>query len=432
MENHNPKEPLTPPADSRSNNLRFAIFAAVAAFVTYLSMYAFRKPFAAATFEGLGLWGLDYKTLLIIMQLVGYTLSKYIGIKVVAELRPARRIATLLWLMGTAWASLLLFGLLPAPLNAVLMLLNGLPLGMIWGIVFSFIEGRRFTELLGAAMASSFIVSSGLVKAVGRWVIENWGVSEHWMPLVTASLFVPLLLLGIGMLKNIAPPTPYDEQLRTARVPMDASARRGFLARFAPGVLLTVLIYVGLTIFRDLRDNFSVEFWQDAGYGKVPQLLALSELPIAFGVLICIGAMFTISNNRTAFFANFVIIVACGLLLVAATLLFKAHTMSALWWMLVAGFAMYLPYIAYHTFLFERWIAHFKQRSNIGFLMYVADAAGYLGSTGVLLYKNFGWPSQSWTGFFEISALAVGGLMIVLGGFAWLYFKRKTVGAAAV
>jgi hypothetical protein len=124
--------------------------------------------------------------------------------------------------------------------------------------------------------------------------------------------------------------------------------------------------------------------------------------------------------------------VACGLLLVAATLLFKAHTMSALWWMLVAGFAMYLPYIAYHTFLFERWIAHFKQRSNIGFLMYVADAAGYLGSTGVLLYKNFGWPSQSWTGFFEISALAVGGLMIVLGGFSWLYFKRKTVGAAAV
>ncbi len=55
--------------------IRFVLFAAIAAFITYLSMYAFRKPFSAGTFDGLFLWGIDYKILLIISQLIGYTLS---------------------------------------------------------------------------------------------------------------------------------------------------------------------------------------------------------------------------------------------------------------------------------------------------------------------------------------------------------------------
>ena len=64
-------------------DVRFVMNAAAAAFITYLSMYAFRKPFTAATYDGLSLWGVDYKILLIITQLIGYTISKYIGIKYV-------------------------------------------------------------------------------------------------------------------------------------------------------------------------------------------------------------------------------------------------------------------------------------------------------------------------------------------------------------
>ena len=64
----------------KAQEIRFVIFAALAAFITYLSMYAFRKPFSAGTFDGLAIWGIDYKILLIISQLIGYTLSKYLGI----------------------------------------------------------------------------------------------------------------------------------------------------------------------------------------------------------------------------------------------------------------------------------------------------------------------------------------------------------------
>ena len=38
-------------------------------------MYAFRKPFTAGTYQGLSLFGVDYKVSLIILQLIGYALS---------------------------------------------------------------------------------------------------------------------------------------------------------------------------------------------------------------------------------------------------------------------------------------------------------------------------------------------------------------------
>ena len=42
-------------------DLNFLLTASFAAFITYLSMYAFRKPFTAATFDQLSLWGISEK-----------------------------------------------------------------------------------------------------------------------------------------------------------------------------------------------------------------------------------------------------------------------------------------------------------------------------------------------------------------------------------
>jgi hypothetical protein len=93
--------------------------------------------------------------------------------------------------------------------------------------------------------------------------------------------------------------------------------------------------------------------------------------------------------------------------------------------MIIVGFSMYLPYIAFHVLFFERWIAYFKIKSNIGFLMYVADAAGYLGSTLVLLFKNFNSVQYSWVSFFTFSALITSIFIIVLSIANFIYFKKQ-------
>ena len=411
---------------SNSNSLKtgFILKASLAAFITYMSMYAFRKPFTASTYEGLSLWGLDYKILLIISQMIGYTLSKYLGIKYVAELNERNRVWVLIGLMSLALLSLLLFGLIPYPYNLPLMFVNGLPLGMIWGVVFSFLEGRRSTELLGAVMASSFIVSSGFVKTIGSFLLHNIDVNEFWMPFIVALIFIPVLSLGIYMLTKLSKPDAVDITSRTERIPMNASQRTLFFQRFAPGIIFSVLIYVALTVFRDLRDNFAIEFWTSIGYEGAPELMTYSELPIALAVLIIISLMIRIKNNRIAFFgANFIVFI-CGALLILFTWVFIKNWMNGLQWMILSGASMYLPYIAFHTMYFERWIAYFQTKGNAGFLMYMADAAGYLGSTIVLCFRNFAAPDLSWWHFFTGSALVVGFIMALMSFFANTYFHK--------
>ncbi len=408
-----------------NSSLVFAIFSMAAAFITYCSMYAFRKPFTAGVYADMQLWGIDYKIILITTQVLGYMLSKFIGIKVVSEMTPQRRIISILLLIGTAWAALFLFAVTPYPYNFVWLFFNGIPLGMIWGIVFSFLEGRRNTELLGAGMASSFIVASGLVKSVGKALIENYGISEFWMPFLTGMIFVPTLLVGVWMLGKIPPPTEEDEAERTERVPMNGAQRRAFFLSFAPGIIFMVLVYMALTIFRDLRDNFAVELWANLGYAEAPEVLLTAEIPIAISVFAIIAFMIVIKNNHLAFFANLGIIMLGGLLLVITTYLFQRGLLYPAAWMILVGFGMYLSYVSYHTMLFERWIALFRYKSNIGFLMYIVDAFGYLGSVGILFYKNFSSKDVNWLVFISNISYVIGGVTIILSLLAFIYFRIK-------
>jgi hypothetical protein len=224
----------------KNTELSLIIKASCAVFITYLSMYAFRKPFTAAQYNNISLWGVDYKILLIIAQLIGYTISKYFGIKIISELTASKRTITLILLMAASWISLLFFAIVPAPYNLPFIFLNGLPLGMIWGVVFSYIEGRRHTELLGVAMASSFIISSGIVKGVGSYLLITMHVSEMWMPFLTGLLFLPVLFLGVYLLHSIEQPNEDDINARTERLPMSAKERNIFFKRFAPGILFSV------------------------------------------------------------------------------------------------------------------------------------------------------------------------------------------------
>ena len=86
------------------------LWAIVAAFGTYFSMYLFRKPFTAAKFEDLSFWGIGFKSILVISQVLGYTISKFIGIRLVSEAPPQRRIYLIIGLVLFSECALLGFG----------------------------------------------------------------------------------------------------------------------------------------------------------------------------------------------------------------------------------------------------------------------------------------------------------------------------------
>src|SRR5579859_7721190 len=186
-------------AMSRAHPVVFTCVAGLAGFLAYFAMYAFRKPFTAATFDAVPGWhlALDYKIALVVAQVAGYALSKFIGVKVISEIQPEKRAGAIIGLIGLSWVALLGFALIPAPWNVVTLFLNGLPLGMIWGLVYGFMEGRRVSEVLAAMLCASFIISSGVDKSVGVWLMQSWHVDRFWMPAATGALFMPVLLVSV-------------------------------------------------------------------------------------------------------------------------------------------------------------------------------------------------------------------------------------------
>ncbi|HYH67815.1 MAG TPA: DUF5690 family protein, partial [Urbifossiella sp.] len=227
-------------------------WAVAAAFGTYFCVYAFRKPFTAGTFADDGYWGAGYKTALVVAQVLGYTASKFLGIKVVSEVSPARRAGLILALVGVAELALVLFAVTPAPWNVVWLFANGLPLGMIFGLVLGVLEGRRQSEALAAGLCASFVVADGVAKSAGASLL-NAGVSEAWMPAAAGLLFVAPLVLFVWMLARVPPPADTDVAARAERAPMTTADRRTFFRRYAVGLLLVGAAYLLVTVLRSVR-----------------------------------------------------------------------------------------------------------------------------------------------------------------------------------
>ncbi|MGC4102621.1 DUF5690 family protein [Ferruginibacter sp.] len=376
------------------------IYISLCAFVIYTCMYGFRKPYTAATYSNSSFMGISYKVCLVIAQVLGYMCSKFYGIRFIAEMQPTRRAAYILYCIGIAWASLLLFAIIPAPYNIVCLFINGLPLGMVFGLVFGYLEGRQTTEILGAVLATSFIFASGLAKTVGKWLLLDWQISETWMPFTAGAIFAVPLIVAVYLLHRSPGPTEQDIALRSIRKPMSRDERKQFLKTFGASLIPIVLSYAIFTIVRDFCEDFSNELWIETGYQNNAGIFTRLNTIISLIVLVVMGAFVIVKNNYRAFKGSHYLVLAGLAFSATATLCFNIHLLPTFAWMLIATTGLYLAYLPFNCLYFERMIATYKINGNFGFVMYIADAFGYLGTVTVLLIKEFMPVKYSWTAFF--------------------------------
>jgi hypothetical protein len=407
---------------------RWAIttLAIVAAFGTYFCMYAFRKPFTAASYANSTLWGIDFKTLLVCAQVFGYMVSKFVGIRIVAEMKPTHRAWGILSLVLIAEVALVLFGIIPRPWNLFCLFLNGLPLGMVFGLVLGYLEGRRETEALTAGLCASFILAGGVTKSLGAWLLK-WNVSEYWMPAVAGAFFLLPLLIFVVMLSRVPVPSEADIQARAKREPLDKAGRKALASRYFFGLILIVITYTLVTVLRSIRDDFGPELFKGLGEPASPSAFAMSDLFVTITILAISAGSIFIRNNRKAFFVSLVWCLI-GFNILAATILASwSGLISAFSFMVFVGLSLYIPYVMIHTTVFERLLAATRDAGNIGFLMYLADAFGYLGYVGVML--GFGMRSNpnnaQLVSFFMIMSLCVAIVSFVLISLTIYYFSRK-------
>ena len=142
-------------------------------------------------------------------------------------------------------------------------------------------------------------------------------------------------------------------------------------------------------------------------------------------VLLLIGSMILIKNNRKAFQITQYIILF-GFLLAGVSSLFFIHGMlSPFLWMTLVGLGLYIGYIPFNCILFDRLIATFRITGNVGFLMYLADSFGYLGSVSVILLKTVFKLNLQWSVLYSNGVVGLSILGVIGSLMSIRYFNKK-------
>ncbi|MEO5595422.1 MAG: DUF5690 family protein [Chitinophagaceae bacterium] len=400
-------------------------WAAFASFATYFCMYGFRKPFSATTFDGEKAFGISFKSALVVAQTFGYMTAKFIGIKFISEVNKAKRAFYILSLIGASHISLLLLALVPKPFNVFFLFTNGLSLGLIWGLVFSFIEGRKFTDMLALILSTNFIFSSGVAKSLSRVSIETWKIPEIYTPFVTGLLYIPLLLLAVWMLTKIPPPSAEESASRGARVTLNGKERIALFKKFFTGLVAITVINLLLTILRDVKDNYAVEILRVVKPSFKPAIFAQMETIAAVTVLLLLLLLTTFKNHFKSIAAHHVAI-GCGLftILLSAWFLYQ-QMLDPVFNLVLNTIGVYVCYNTLQCLFLDRFIAAFRVKGNIGFFFYFMDSVGYLGSCFIIVNKEILNAKANWLNYFLAISFILGIIGVISIIISWIYFKRK-------
>jgi hypothetical protein len=108
-----------------------------------------------------------------------------------------------------------------------------------------------------------------------------------------------------------------------------------------------------------------------------------------------------------------------------ATIFYFNKAISGFNWIIAIGIGTYLSYIPFNSILFERMIALFKLKGNVGFFMYIVDSIGYLGSVLVIFYKELFSNKINWVTFYSSGLIVLSILGLILTLFSYFYFQNK-------
>ncbi|MDR3119613.1 MAG: DUF5690 family protein [Mediterranea sp.] len=406
------------------SDLLFIIWAGGGVLIAYFLVYALRKTFTASTFDGLTLWGLDYKVAISICQIMGYLLSKYCGIKIVSELKRKRRLPAIILSAVGAELSLVLFGAIPYPFNFFCLFFNGLSLGCMWGFLFSYIEGRRLTDILASFLGVSMVISSGAAKSLGLHVL-SFNAGPFWMPAVIGGMALPLLI-GISFLLDRLPePTPEEKREKSERVPLDKAQRGELLKKYAVYLVPLLAVNILYTVLRDVKEDFLVDIIKYTDIHLSSFLFFRMDAVVTVLLLVLLGSMIRVKNNRCALTILLMLMFSGSAVVFLSSVFFKGLSAMPIVWLFLQSMGIYTTYLAFQTVFFDRFIACFRIRGNVGFFIYISDFLGYLASCLFLFGKSLFNVRVNWLDYYNMLGVAVGISCMLFTGIVFSMLQQK-------
>lgn len=399
------------------------LWAGGAALLSYSLVYALRKPYTAASFEGLTFMGSDYKVAVTTIQILGYVIAKFFGIKIISELKKENRFHFFVGSAILAELALVGFGLLEAPYNVAAMFVNGLSLGCMWGVIFSFIEGRKVTDILASLLGVSMVFSSGVAKSFGLFAMNEMQIDQFWMPAVIGGFALPLLVFMGYMLKRLPQPTAEDIALRNERVVLDGKGRVALFRKYAP---ILTLLFIGnfmLLVLRDIKEDFLVNILDMSNQSS--WLFARIDTIVTL-IILGIFALFAFfrSNIRALLWLMTLVIAGC-LTMTYVSFHYETLNLKPVTWLFIQSLSLYIAYLTFQTIFFDRFIACFRIKGNVGFFIALIDFIGYLGTVTLLSTKEFLNIELEWFALFNHIAGFVGSTCSILFIVASILIHRK-------
>lgn len=399
------------------------LWAGGAALLSYSLVYALRKPYTAASFDGLTFFGNDYKVIVTTIQILGYFIAKFFGIKIISELKKENRFKFFVYSAVLAEAALIGFGLLPAPYNVTAIFVNGLSLGCMWGVVFSFIEGRKITDILASLLGVSIVFSSGVAKSFGLFAMNEMQIDQFWMPATIGGFALPLLVFMGYMLKKLPQPTAEDIALRNERVSLDGKSRKALFKKYA---LILSLLFVGnfmLLVLRDIKEDFLVDILDMSDQSS--WLFAQIDSVVTLVILGLFTLFIFFRSNIKALLWLITLVVAGCLTMTYVSFHYETLDLSPVTWLFIQSLSLYIAYLTFQTIFFDRFIACFRIKGNVGFFIAMIDFIGYMGTVTLLSTKELLNIDLEWFALFNHIACIVGAICTVLFTIAGILIYRK-------
>ena len=245
---------------------------------------------------------------------------------------------------------------------------------------------------------------------------------------ITNLVGIPVILIGSYILSIIPHPSKEEILARNDITPMSSEERVKMFKGLKVSIIPLTLLYVILTIYRDLRDSFMVDIFHELLIDVQPSVFTSIELAITFCVGLILLVIAKIQSHRKALITHHILFLISALIIGITTFLLMNKQISAITCMFLTGFATYLAYVPFNSMLFERLISLYKYQGTVGFLIYFADSFGYLGSCILYIVSSLLMAKSIWLQTFLQTGMiyaCISPILIAISLYLIIYIKPK-------
>ena len=277
--------------------------------------------------------------------------------------------------------------------------------------------------MLASLLGVSIVFSAGFAKSIGLIAMQQFNLSPFWMPAAIGGIALPCLL-GMGYLLQMLPqPTEEDIRLRSKRIALDHQGRKTLFLQFAP---ILSLIFFGnflLVVLRDVKEDFLVEIIDMSQHSS--WLFTRIDSIITISLLVLFGMFTWQRNNIKALMYMILLVVAGCLTMTWVSYNYRSMQLTATTWLFIQSSSLYIAYLTFQTIFFDRFIACFRVKGNVGFFISIIDFVGYAGTVSVLCFKELVGTDIQWFDFYNQLAFVVGGCCSVVFSVAGILIYKK-------